>query len=46
MKLPAIFSNPGLHGYLQGEFYSFPSIIKCKTCDPKGGVKFDQRVII
>ena len=28
---------------IQGEFQRFPYIIPCKTCDPRGGVKFDPK---
>ena len=46
LLVDGIFGNPRPHGYVQGEFYSFLYIIPCKTCDPRGGVKFDPRAII
>ena len=30
---------------LQGDLAIFPSISQCKTCNPRGGAKFDPRAI-
>ena len=46
MKLHAKLSKPRPFGLVQGDFSSFPYIIPCKTCDPRGGAKFDPRAIV
>ena len=43
--LDVIFGNPRPYGYVQREL-SFPYIIPCKTCEPRGGGKFDHKAII
>ena len=45
LKLHAKFGKPRPCGKIQGDLAIFPSISQCKTCNPRGGAKFDPRAI-
>ena len=44
-KATCKFGKPGPCGKIQGDLAIFPNINPCKTCDPRGGAKFDPRAI-
>ena len=45
IKLHAQFGKPRPNGYIQEDLAIFPYISPCKTCDLRGGAKFDPRAI-